>query len=463
MDEAFSAWPNSLWREQASTWSFDPVDTSASFDVLIVGAGYSGLWTAFHLLTHSPHLSVAIVDARQPGFGASGRNGGWCSAFSPMSLDAVSAQSSRASAIDLQNALINSVEEIGSIVTENDIECSWCHAGTINAATNPAHLARLHSTIQHYRKYGFDEDFIRIQNVEESTARITVAGLIGSTFSPHCAVVQPALLVDGLVKTLLSRGVHFFGDSRCVQIQDRSATVETLSGRHVISASWIVRATEGFTARMKQFRRNVAPLYSYMIATEVLSSEQWSTIGWLGRETFSDARNMIIYAQRTSDGRIAFGGRGAPYQWASRIGPRFDTNRSIHDSLETSLKELFPSLVSVPISHRWGGALGVRRNWQTSVVIDANSGNISLGGYVGDGVALSYVAARSAAESILNLDTFHARLPIVNNGSRRWEPEPLRFVGINGLLRIHARADDYEKKHGHSSPMYSRIHDYFVP
>ena len=463
MEEAFSEWPRSLWREQASTWSFAPLCESTSFDVVIIGAGYSGLWTAFHLLEHSPNLSVAIIDARQPGFGASGRNGGWCSAFSPMSLDAVSTQSSRIAAIDLQNALISSVEDISSVVTNNNIRCGWKYAGTINAATNPAHMERLHSTVDHYRKYGFDEDFIRMQSVEESAERIKVAGLVGSTFSPHCAVVQPALLVDGLVQILVNKGVHFFGDSHCVHIEKRAATVDTQTGRHVVTAQWIVRATEGFTSRMKQFRRNVAPLYSYMIATEALSSEQWSSIGWSGRETFSDARNMIIYAQRTADGRIAFGGRGAPYQWAGRIGPRFDTNVLIHDALEASFKELFPSLSSVRISHRWGGALGVHRNWQTSVVIDKGTGHVSLGGYVGDGVAFSYVAAKSTAESILDLETFHSQLSIVNEGSRRWEPEPLRYVGINGLLRVHALADTYEKKHGHSSPIYRRIHDYFVP
>jgi glycine/D-amino acid oxidase-like deaminating enzyme len=179
-----------------------------------------------------------------------------------------------------------------------------------------------------------------------------------------------------------------------------------------------------------------------------LSDSQWQDIGWSNRETVSDGRNLVIYAQKTDDGRIAFGGRGAPYKYASRIGSQFDNNANIHSLIEKSMREMFPSIEDVAVTHRWGGALGVHRDWFTSARIDHNSHIASLGGYVGDGVAFSYVAAKEVANSILGATSDYRPLPIVNHVSPRWEPEPLRYIGINSILRLTARADETEKKFG---------------
>ena len=135
MEKAFAQWPRSLWSEESVRWNFPEFSSSESFDVVIIGAGYSGLWTAHHLLDLNPSLSIAILDAQQPGFGASGRNGGWCSAFAPMSLEAIAAQSSTASAIELQNALSSSIDEIGALVTASRIDCGW----NINCSSQSHH------------------------------------------------------------------------------------------------------------------------------------------------------------------------------------------------------------------------------------------------------------------------------------------------------------------------------------
>jgi glycine/D-amino acid oxidase-like deaminating enzyme len=463
MEKAFAEWPRSLWSEDSTRWNFPEFTSSESFDVVIVGAGYSGLWTAHHLLELNPSLSIAILDAQQPGFGASGRNGGWCSAFTPMSLEAVAAQSSTASAIDLQNALSSSIDEIGAFVADSLIDCGWHKGGTLSFATNQPQLQRLHESIAMARTFGFDEQFIEFITPDQANQRVRTPESLGASYSPHCAVVQPAMLVDGLVKTLLQGNVHFFGHTQVVKIEPHQVQAQTSQGSVSITGKWVVRATEGYTARMKQYRRNVAPLYSYMIATEPLRQSQWDDIGWNNRETVSDGRNLVIYAQRTLDGRIAFGGRGAPYKFASRIDAQFDYNSRIHSLIESSMRTMFPAIGDSAVTHKWGGALGVHRDWFTTAHVDQRTKIASLGGYVGDGVAFSYVAAKEVARSIQSSSPEYRPLPIVNHESRRWEPEPFRFIGINSILRLTEKADETEQKKSRTNRIIAWLLGKLIP
>ena len=463
MERAFAEWPQSLWAEDSLKWEFAEIDQDETFDIVIVGGGYSGLWTAHHLLDLNPNLSVAIVDARQPGFGASGRNGGWCSAFSPMSLEAVAAQSDRQGAIDLQNALVASVDEIGAHIASSRIDCGWHKGGTLSFASNQLQVQRITENVRMSRDFGYDDSFVDFLSPSQAEDRVRIHGSHGASYSPHCAALNPAQLVDGLVRQLSARNVRFFGSTRVMEINPHQISAKTVKGTVSLHAKWIVRATEGFTARIKQYRRDVAPLYSYMIATEPLSEAQWSEIGWANRETVSDGRNLVIYVQRTADGRIAFGGRGAPYKFASRIGSNFDNNPKIHSLIEKSMREMFPSLVDVPITHRWGGALGVHRDWFASVKVDHKTHIATLGGYVGDGVAFSYVAAKEVARSIVGEDLRERPLPIVNHISPRWEPEPIRYVGINSILRLTERADETERRTGRKNRFVNWLLGKLIP
>ncbi|MDP4928792.1 MAG: FAD-binding oxidoreductase [Ilumatobacteraceae bacterium] len=463
MEKAFAEWPRSLWADNSLKWDFPEVELSNSFDVVIVGAGYSGLWTAHHLLNFNPSLSVAILDACQPGFGASGRNGGWCSAFSPMSLEAIASQSDREGARELQNALVASVDEIGSYIANSGIDCGWHKGGTLSFASSQLQLQAIKETIEMSRDFGYDDSFMTYLSPEQAENRVHVRGSHGASYSPHCAALHPAQLVDGLVNQLLGRNVQIFGSTQVTEINPHQITARTYKGTVVIDAKWIVRATEGFTARMKQYRRDVAPLYSYMIATEPLSDAQWQDIGWTNRETVSDGRNLIIYVQRTADGRIAFGGRGAPYKFASRIGSDFDNNPKIHSLIETSMREMFPSIDDVAITHRWGGALGVHRDWFASANVNHKENIATLGGYVGDGVAFSYVAAKEVARNIVGERHDARPLPIVNHVSPRWEPEPFRYVGINSILRLTERADESEKRTGRKNRFVNWLLGKLIP
>ncbi len=197
--------------------------------------------------------------------------------------------------------------------------------------------------------------------------------------------------------------------------------------------------------------RSLAPLYSLMLATEPLDEATWEQIGLRGRPTFADDRHMVIYGQRTSDGRLAFGGRGAPYHFGSRVSPAFDRDGGVHEAIRAALVDLFPVLGNAAITHRWGGPLGVPRDWVSSVGLDRATGLAWAGGYVGDGVATTNLAGRTLTDLILGRDSDLTRLPWVGHRSPPWEPEPLRWLGINAGLAITAAADRAEARSGRPS------------
>jgi glycine/D-amino acid oxidase-like deaminating enzyme len=185
-----------------------------------------------------------------------------------------------------------------------------------------------------------------------------------------------------------------------------------------------------------------------MVATEPLTDDQWEGIGLSGGEVFADHRHVIIYGQRTVDGRLAFGGRGAPYHFASRIRPGFDQDARVFEDLRHTLRDLLPQLADTAFTHAWGGPLGIARDWMPSVGHDASTGIGWAGGYVGDGVAASNLAGRTLADLVTGQRTPITTLPWVGHRSRRWEPEPLRWVGVNAGLRLAHAADLEEARTG---------------
>jgi glycine/D-amino acid oxidase-like deaminating enzyme len=215
-----------------------------------------------------------------------------------------------------------------------------------------------------------------------------------------------------------------------------------------VRADVVVRATEAYTVELPRQRRSFALIYSLMIVTEPLDAGVWDGIGWRARETFDDARHVIIYAQRTADGRIALGGRGAPYHFGSRIRDSFDRDPDVFKELERTLHGLLPQTSTAQITHTWGGPVAIPRDWYSSVGFDRATGLAWAGGYVGDGVSTSNLAGRTLTDLILDRETELVRLPWINHRSRKWEPEPLRWIGANAVLRIASSADKAETRRG---------------
>ena len=416
-------------------------------DVAIVGGGLTGLWAAYYLSHADPSLSIVLLERDVVGFGASGRNGGWCSALFSVSEAALDAASGPGSGRRQYLAMQETVREVGRVVAAEGIDCGFAHGGTVVLARTPAQLQRTHEEIADARERGIGRDDLAFLSPAEARARVGASDVLGGTYTPHCAAVDPGRLVRGLAEVVERQGVTLYEQT---EVQAIAAGLVT-SARGTVRAGTVVRATEGYTRTLSGHRRDLVPVYSLMIATEPLPEAVWAEIGLAGRETFADHRHLVIYGQRTEDGRLAFGGRGAPYHFGSTIRPEYDRDAGVHDALRRTLVELFPALADSAITHAWGGPLGIARDWFSSVGIDAATGMAWAGGYVGDGLSTTNLAGRTLRDLILGGSTDLTSLPWVNHRSKKWEPEPLRYLGINAGLRLAGTADRAENRKGRAT------------
>jgi glycine/D-amino acid oxidase-like deaminating enzyme len=441
----------SLWWDQLSeaevAFTRPALSSDLNVDVAIVGGGYTGLWTAYWTKKNNPELSVAIFEREVVGFGASGRNGGWCSSYFSASVDKIARESSREAALDLLHAMHEIVDEVGLVVATENIDCDWQKGGILMAIRTPEQLLRARQDVEWYRSWGMGPEDFALLTAEEAATRIGTSNLLGATFTPHSARIQPAKLVRGLAHVVERMGVSIFEYSTVESITPRKLQV---NGKQV-TTNFIIRATEGYTAQLKGLKREVAPVYSLMLASEPLPDHVWQQIGLTQFETFADMRHLVIYGQRTADNRIAFGGRGAPYHFGSSIKPDFDRDPKVHQMIWETLVEMFPVLENYTYTHSWGGPLGISRDWYSTVGLDPVTGIGWGGGYVGDGVGTSALAGHTLADLITGTESFRTRLPWVNRRSRRWEFEPLRWIGANLGLKVMTAADREEKITGKPS------------
>jgi glycine/D-amino acid oxidase-like deaminating enzyme len=435
-----------LWFDQLA----DPLIPRRSLsgdvdaDVAIVGAGFTGLWTAYYLLEHQPDLRVALVEQEIAGFGASGRNGGWCSALYPVSISTLASEVGHERAVAQYLAMRESVREVVRVAEVEEVDADIAVGGTIVLARTAVHLQRARAEAAEAARYGLDVEFLDAHAARE---RLAATDVLGATYTPHCAAIHPGKLVRGLAEVVERRGATIYERTPALAVQP--GRVRTADG--TVRAPKVIRATEGYTARLPNNRRALVPVYSLMIATEPLPEAVWERIGLRQRETFSDYRHLIIYGQRTADGRFAFGGRGAPYHYASRIEPGYERVPQVFTALEQTLRELFPAVAGYAITHRWGGALGIARDWHATVGLDRSTGLGWAGGYVGDGVSTTNLAGRTLADLVLDRTTPLTTLPWVGHRSRPWEPEPLRWLGANAGLQAMTWADHAEDRHGRPS------------
>ncbi len=416
-------------------------------DVAIVGAGLTGLWTAYYLNRAAPELRIVLCEREIAGYGASGRNGGWCSALFPASLAKLERMAGRESAIAMYRAMQQTVNEVGAVTIAENIDCHWAKGGTVEFARSPIQLRRAKEEVAQARLYGFDETDLRLLTAEQASDLGAASNLLGGVYTPHCAAIHPARLARGLADLLAQRGVLIYEQTPVTSIEPRKLT--TTAG--TVQAKYVIRATEGYTPELPGARRAIVPVYSLVIATAPLPASIWDQLGLDTRPTFADLRHLIIYGQRTADGRLVFGGRGAPYHFGSAVRPAFDREPSVFAALRATLIELFPVLGDVAVTHTWGGPIGIARDWCASVGLDQTTGLGWAGGYVGDGLATTNLAGRTLADLITGRDSELVALPWVGHRSPSWEPEPLRWLGINAGLRAMTWADDSEARTGRPS------------
>jgi glycine/D-amino acid oxidase-like deaminating enzyme len=424
------------WQQEGMPSPRPPLPGDTDVDVAIVGAGYTGLWTAYYLKTLQPDLRVVVLERRFAGYGASGRNGGWLT----NSVTGGRAQYGRDGGVRQQRAMNDTVDEVIRVAAAEGIEAGIRAGGELNIARTPAQLARLHAV--HADEATWPGTDVELWGRRQTAAHVRVAGALGGIWHPHCARIHPAKLVRGLAAAVERLGVPIHEDTTVRSIEPGRAVTD----RGTVRAGHVIRATEGFTPDLAGQHRTWLPMNSSMIVTAPLPARFWDEVGWEEAATLGDFAHVYMYAQRTADDRIAFGGRGIPYRYGSRVDADGRTHDRTVRSLTALLREFFPGAAQVPVEHAWSGVLGVPRDWSATVGLDRAAGIGWAGGYVGTGVATTNLAGRTLADLVLGRDSDLVSLPWVGHRARRWEPEPLRWIAVRGLYAAYRLADRHEAR-----------------
>ena len=443
------------WRDVGGVPPGRPPQTrDLDVDVCIVGAGFTGLWTAYYLARSQPGLRIAVVEARFAGFGASGRNGGWLTNSVTGGRERYARSHGRDAAIAQQRALNETVDEVISLCAREGIDADVHRGGELTVARSAAQLARLRAFAGSEAAWpGTD---VVLLDAAATAEHVRVESAVGGLWHPHCARIHPVKLVQGLAAAVERLGVTIHERTRVREIAPGVARTE----HGTIRATHVIRATEGFTATLPAERRTWLPMNSSMIITEPLPASFWDGIGWHGRATLGDAAHVYMYAQRTADDRIAFGGRGVPYRFGSRVDVDGTTQDRTIEALTALLREFFPAAAGVPVAHAWAGVLGVPRDWAATVGLDPVTGLGWAGGYVGTGVTATNLAGRTLADLVLGNDTDRTRLPWVAHRARRWEIEPLRWLAVQGIYGAYRTADRRESASGSPrTSLFARVAD----
>ena len=435
------------------------LENDVEADIAIVGAGYTGLWTAWYLKQIDPNLNIAILEAEIAGFGASGRNGGWCSSFLSGIEHWFDDPDKRDDAIRLQRQMFDAVREVGRVTESEAIDCHFEQSGALEVAVLPAQLIRLREELEYMHGKGFSDEDYRWLSAGESRGLLNIDQSLGGLLMSHCAAIHPARLARGLAEAVERKQVKIYEQTPALEIDKNKLRTP----RGSVTANTIVLATEGYTNTLPGQQRRLIPLHSMMVVTEPLNDEQLGAIGATRRYTFGNLDHVVTYGQLTADKRIAFGARGS-YHYGSRVH-RFDPTDAEFNIVRKTLLRFFPSLEGIRFTHAWGGAMGVSRSLKPSVNYDPDTGLAWAGGYFGNGVGATNLAGRTVADLVLGRDTERVHTPWVNppDSHRKWEPEPLRWLGISTRRHLMHMADNAEYKDSRFAPAINKTLDTLCP
>ena len=428
---------------------------SIEVDVAILGAGFTGLWTAYHLLEREPSLRVAILEAEIAGYGASGRNGGWCYSGFPVSVEKMKREWGIDAARAVQRSMFDAVDDVGRVCELEQIDAHYTQSGTIELGRSPYQMDDIHETYEQYCSLGLEAHYEMLDQ-HQLADYLRVRGAIGAIRMHSGASIQPARLARGLAQAVERHGATIYEQTRVTEVVPRVAATNGVGGskpvlrtnRGDVTAETVVLAGEGYLSHLKDYTRTITPMYSYMVVTEPLGPEVWEQIGWKDREVVGGFGLNAGYLNHTADGRIAFGPYAGGYRFNSGVSDDMTSAADIFEHGRYAAQDWFPMLKDVQFTHQWGGVFGVSRDWTPMMVHNRETGIALAKGYGGEGVATTNLSGRVLADLITGRDTENTRLPMTRHQSPQWEIEPLRWLGVTLTRRERDRIQDSLERTG---------------
>lgn len=407
-------------------------------DLLVVGGGYSGLWTALIAKERDPSLDVVLIEAQEVGWAASGRNGGFCEASLthglanghqrwPHQLDTLE----RLGAANLQ-AMQDTVERHG-------IDCDWERTGSLVVATEPHQVDELREFAELAARYGSRLDVLDREAVRAEIDSPTFLG--GLWDREGVAMLNPARLAWGLKRACLDQGVRIFEHTPATGLTSSpgGVTVRTPYGR--VGAHRVALATNAFPSLLRRHRPYTVPVYDYALMTEPLSEAQLASVGWRGRQGFSDSANHFHYVRLSADNRILFGGYDVVHQYRSRVRAERDQRPETFATLARHFFRTFPQLEGLRFSHAWGGAIDTCTRFSAFFDLSHDGRVAYAAGYTGLGVGATRFGAEVMLDLLAGARTERTALDLVRRKPLPFPPEPARSIGIGITQWALTRAD----------------------
>jgi glycine/D-amino acid oxidase-like deaminating enzyme len=416
-------------------------------DVAIVGAGFTGLWTAIALTDTDPSLRVAVLEAETVAFGASGRNGGFCEA----SLTHGLANGIRHFPDELPQLEREGIENLQALVAftrEHAIACDLEETGTLALADQPFQVDEFRAWVDEAAEHGEHLEFLdRDAARHEVHSPLWHAGL----YRPpgRDVLLDPAALCRGLARVVRERRVALFEGARVDRLQRRAGgvTITTAAGATIL-ADQVVVATSAYSGWLRRLSPLFVPVYDYVLVSDPLTPEQRAAVGWERRQGLSDGNNQFHYFRLTADDRILWGGYDAIHHFGSRVGPELDDRPQTFQRLEAQFFRAFPQLAGLAFPYRWGGAIDTTSRF-TVTFGQTMGGRVTYAlGYTGLGVGASRWAAGVVRDFILRPGEDRLRLRLVSSPPVPFPPEPLRSVTIEAVRHELDRADRNEGRRG---------------
>jgi glycine/D-amino acid oxidase-like deaminating enzyme len=416
-----------------------PLEGEMRADLVIIGGGFCGLWTAYHLLKADPGMTVIVIEASAVGYGASGRNGGFAMTLIHRGLKDLVAAVGVEQAKALHLAAEEAIHSLRQVCETESIDADLQPNGLLTVSNTPLQDTIVREEVATAARLGLSG--IKFLEQEEIRAAINSDTLRCAVREESCTLLNPARLVRGLKDAVIRAGGRVFEQTPMESLDPTSDGVRVVTPKGEIRAQRALLAANAYSSQIPSLKAYVMPFYSYILLTEPMSDEQWSRVGWTGREGMEDRRTFLHYMRPTVDGRMMWAGRDAPYR-PNGPDPKYDRDERVFKRLEETFAWTFPQLADVNFEYRWGGPIGVTGSFMPCAGWLEEKRIAYACGFVGHGVAITNMVAMAMRDLILERETDHTRLAIIGRKPINLGPRLLRDLLVRASTAYSLRQDD---------------------